>query len=77
MSTTPHPIAPEEIMAHLDGELSVDRAQSVSAHLESCADCRNLFQEFQQTKYNVAMWRVASLPATIENRTESAAAKVF
>jgi hypothetical protein len=76
MSTTTHPISPEEIMAHLDGELSPARAQSVSAHLDSCADCRTLLQEFQQTKYNVAMWQVASLPAAMETRIESAAAKV-
>jgi anti-sigma factor RsiW len=74
MSSTPHPFAPEEIMAHVDGELSAARAQSVSAHLDSCADCRILSQEFQQTKYNVAMWQVASLPAAIEGRIESAAA---
>ncbi len=76
MNTTPHPFAPEEVMAHVDGELSPARAQSVSAHLDSCADCRTLLQEFQQTKYNVAMWQVASLPAAIETRIESAAAKV-
>ena len=74
MSSTPHPFAPEEIMVHVDGELSAARAQSVSAHLDSCADCRTLLQEFQQTKYNVAMWQVASLPAAIEGRIESAAA---
>jgi hypothetical protein len=76
MSTTPHAFAPEEIMAHLDGELSPARAQSVSTHLESCADCRNLLQDFQQTKYNLAMWQVASMPAAIETRIESAAANV-
>ena len=67
MSTTTHPIAPEEIMAHLDGELSAARAQSVSAHIESCADCRTLLQDFQQTKYNLGMWQVASMPAAIED----------
>lgn len=76
MSTAPHPIAPEEIMAHLDGELSPARAQSVSAHMEACSDCRTLLQELHQTKFNVAMWQVASLPAAIETRIESAAAKV-
>ncbi len=76
MSTTPHPFAPEEIMAHLDGELSAARAQSVSTHIESCADCRTLLQDFQQTKYNLGMWQVASMPAAIETRIESAAANV-
>jgi anti-sigma factor RsiW len=74
MSSTPHPFAPEEIMAQVDGELSAVRAESVSTHLDSCADCRTLLQEFQQTKCNVAMWQVASLPAAIEGRIESAAA---
>ena len=76
MSTTPHSFAPEEIMAHLDGELPHARTQSAAAHLESCADCRTLLQDFQQTKYNVTMWQVASLPAATETRIESAAAKV-
>jgi len=76
MSTSSHPIAPEEIMAHLDGELSAARAQSVSTHLESCADCRTLLQDFHQTKYNLGMWQIASMPAAIETRIESAAAKV-
>ena len=76
MSTTPHPFAPKEIMAHLDGELSPARAQSVSTHIESCADCRTLLQDFQQTKYNLGMWQVASMPAAIETRIESAAANV-
>jgi hypothetical protein len=76
MSTTPHPFKPKEIMAHLDGELSPARTQSVAAHLESCADCRTLLQDFQQTKYNLGMWQVASMPAAIETRIESAAAKV-
>jgi len=75
MSTTQHPFAPEEIMAHLDGELPAERAHTVSTHIETCPDCRNLLQEFQQTKYNVTMWQVASLPAAIEDRVQSAAAK--
>jgi anti-sigma factor RsiW len=76
MSTTPHIIAPEEIMAHLDGEISADRAHTVSTHIETCPECRDRVQEFQQTKYNVAMWQVASLPAAIENRIQSAATKM-
>lgn len=76
MSTNPHLFTPKEIMAHLDGELSPAVAQSVSAHMETCSDCRTLLQELHQTKFNVAMWQVASLPAAIETRIESAAAKI-
>src|SRR6266853_1575613 len=39
MSTTTHRFAPEELMALLDGELSADRAQSVSTHMGQCAEC--------------------------------------
>jgi anti-sigma factor RsiW len=42
MSTAPHPVAPEEIMAHLDGELSAERAPSVATHVEACADCKEV-----------------------------------
>jgi hypothetical protein len=76
MTTTPHPIAPEEIMALLDGELAAGRAHAASAHLENCADCRALLQDFQRTKYNVAMWQVASLSPAVETRVQSTAAKL-
>jgi hypothetical protein len=75
MSATTHPVFPEEIMALLDGELPAGRAQTLSSHMETCPDCRGLFQEFQKTKYNVALWQVASAPERMDARIESAAAK--
>ena len=38
MRTNYHPIAPEELMAYLDGELPVERAGVTAEHLERCAD---------------------------------------
>jgi anti-sigma factor RsiW len=67
MSTAPHPIAPEEIMAHLDGELSADRAQSVSAHIESCATCQELVTSLGHTSRSLTDWTVGSIPASLEN----------
>jgi hypothetical protein len=75
MSTTTHPVSPEEIMDFLDSELPVDRAQSVSTHMETCASCRGVVEGLQQTKKSVTSWRVAPLPAAIEDRIQSAAAK--
>jgi DNA-binding transcriptional regulator YhcF (GntR family) len=75
MSATTHPVSPEEIMALLDGQLPTGRAQTLSAHIETCPDCRGLFQDFQKTKYNVALWQVASPPERMNARIESAAAK--
>jgi anti-sigma factor RsiW len=63
MSTTPHPVAPEEIMAHLDAELSPVRAQLVSAHLESCAHCQELLISLHNTSQSLSNWTVA--PATV------------
>jgi uncharacterized protein YfiM (DUF2279 family) len=58
MSTTTHPFAPEEIMALLDGELSADRAQSLSAHLEQCAACQDVKETVRSSSQKIAVWKV-------------------
>ncbi len=75
MSTTPHPIGPEEIMAHFDGELSADRAQSVSAHLESCAACQELVASLRKTSHSLSNWTTGAVPAGLEKNVMLAAAK--
>jgi Domain of unknown function (DUF4349)/Putative zinc-finger len=75
MSTTPHPIAPEEIMAHLDGELSADRTQSVSSHLESCADCQALVTSLRDTSNSLSNWNIHSVPVGFETNVALASAK--
>lgn len=67
MSTIPHPIAPEEIMAHLDGELSAARSQSVSAHLESCATCSALEASLRTSSKSLSNWRVAPVPSGLQD----------
>ncbi|HKN76050.1 MAG TPA: DUF4349 domain-containing protein [Candidatus Acidoferrum sp.] len=62
MSTTPHLIDPEEIMAHLDGELPADRVQSVSTHLESCVACQELVTSLRNTSQSLSNWTVAAAP---------------
>jgi len=42
MNTTTHPFTKEEVMAFLDGELSSDHAQSLSAHLDQCPSALHL-----------------------------------
>ena len=37
-----HPVAPEQIMAFFDGELSAADAQNVAAHLDGCSACASL-----------------------------------
>jgi hypothetical protein len=78
MSTTPHPIAPEEIMAHLDGELSAARAQSVSTHVESCAACQELAGSLHKTSQSLSNWTVSAVPvnAKFEGRLSESAFNV-
>ena len=64
MSATAHPIAPEEIMAHLDGELSPARAQSVSTHIDSCAACQELVASLRNTSHSLSSWTVAPAPVS-------------
>jgi hypothetical protein len=77
MSTTPHSIAPEEIMAHLDGELSPARAQSVSTHLESCATCQELVTSLRNTSHSLSNWTVAAakVSSSFAERLSAAVAK--
>jgi hypothetical protein len=76
MSTTAHPITPEEIMAFLDGQLSTDQAQSVSAHMEGCSDCRTLAQHLQSTTQSLSSWKVEALSSAIGDRVLFAAANI-
>jgi hypothetical protein len=62
MTATTHPFAPEEIMALLDGELSADRVQSVSAHVERCPECSALATELRGLSRQINAWQVAGFP---------------
>jgi hypothetical protein len=83
MNATEHPIAQDELMAYLDGELSPDRAAVAVAHLEHCSDCQLLANEFRDVSGRLTAWEVAppdsSIPTAIlaaleekEPQTESA-----
>jgi hypothetical protein len=69
MSTATHPVSPVEIMAFLDGELSAERAQSVSAHAQTCAGCQEVFASLQTVSQQVGNWQVQPPPLHLENQT--------
>jgi len=79
MSTTTHPIAPEEIMAFLDGQLSADRTQSVSAHIATCAECRQVGDAIRSSSDMLSDWTVPASPVNVqyEARLSEAACKVL
>jgi len=66
MNIAAHPVAPEEIMVFLDGELSAAEAQAVSAHIEGCADCAKIVEQSRSTSQALARWNVEAIPVKLE-----------
>ncbi len=66
MNVTTHPFTPEEVMALLDGELPVDRAQSVSAHIDQCAECQEIGTSFRKASAAISNWKVAAGPVNAQ-----------
>jgi 2-keto-3-deoxy-galactonokinase len=75
MNTTAHPVDHEEVMAFLDGELSAAEAQAVSTHLERCAECGALVEQFRSTSQSLSRWNVETVPEKLEDSVTGAAAK--
>jgi hypothetical protein len=65
MNTVIHEIAPEEIMAHHDGELPAARAEVISAHLGDCTECRDLADSLRVTSQSLASWKPDAVPASL------------
>src|SRR5690242_12145497 len=68
MNTSTHPVAPEEVLAFLDGELSADRSLSISAHLEQCVECGDLATSLRKVSQSLAGWAVSATPSQLEDR---------
>jgi hypothetical protein len=75
MNTTAHPVAKEEVMAFLDGELSAADAQAISAHLDLCAECSALAEQFRSTSLSLSNWSVQAVPVKLEDSVTDLAAK--
>ncbi len=76
MSTTAHPFTPEEIMAFVDGELSADRAQSLSAHIDQCSECHQIAEAIRSTSKEMAAWSVGAPQRLNERISFSGAAEM-
>ncbi|MGA7930297.1 MAG: DUF4349 domain-containing protein [Candidatus Sulfotelmatobacter sp.] len=75
MNTTAHPVAPEQVMAFLDGELSAADAQALSAHLDRCAECSALAEQFRSTSLSLSRWHVEAVSVKLEDSVTGLAAK--
>ncbi|GEM_PF-2084362 len=57
-----HIIAPEELMAFLDGQLDVTRRKAVEEHLKACLECRSLLESLEWAEREVAMAEKVEAP---------------
>ena len=62
----PHGVAPEEVMAYLDGELGTEDAVAMAAHLRECAECAALAEELGGVSRELRSWTVEGAPAGLE-----------
>lgn len=60
MTTHNHPIAAEELMAYLDGELPSGQATAAARHLEDCMECQQLAADLRGLSQTVKTWEVSA-----------------
>jgi len=66
MTTLSHPVAPEDVMALIDGELTAGEAAAVSHHIENCAECSALRDRMRSTSQSLSDWAVPPAPETLD-----------
>src|SRR5580692_1260546 len=70
---TAHLVAPEDVMAYLDGELAADEAEAVATHLRDCAECAAVAEELRGVARAMDDWTVEAAPASLEREVRDAA----
>ena len=76
MTTATHPVAPEEIMAWLDGELDGNASHSVDAHVAECASCAALTGEFKRTSQHLSQWTTPEVSTRIDEAVRQTLAQI-
>ena len=66
MTAIEHPLSPHELMEYLDGELTVEQAAAVQAHVATCTGCQRLSAELRGVSRDLTRWQVEGPPATFE-----------
>lgn len=62
MSAELHRVQPEEVMAYLDGEVTGERALALADHLQQCAECSELADDFCALTQQLIAWKVEPSP---------------
>jgi hypothetical protein len=72
MSAATHEFLPEEVMAFLDGELSLERSAAFSKHLETCAECSAAATTQRSLSQRMTTWQVGPIPTRLSERVTAA-----
>jgi anti-sigma factor RsiW len=75
MIATTHPVAEEDVMALLDGELSSAEAHEVSSHFDECAECSELSLQLRRTSQSLSAWTVPAVPTRLEDAASKSVTK--
>ncbi len=62
MSGAIHEFEPEELMAYLDGEITGGRALVVADHLQQCAECSAVADDFCALSQQLIAWKIEPSP---------------
>jgi hypothetical protein len=76
MNISTHLVAPEELMAFLDGELPAAEAHTVSTHIKHCIDCAKIVDQLQSTSRSLREWKVDPVPMRLEKSVGDSIAKI-
>jgi anti-sigma factor RsiW len=76
MNTSTHPVTQEEVMALLDGELSVEQGQRVSAHVQGCPECAAIAGQLGSVSGSLSGWKVPPVPEKVARSVADSAAKI-
>ena len=60
-----HPVAPEDVMAYLDGDLPAAQSRDIEAHLAGCDACRQLVSELREGSTRMRDWQVDEPPHSL------------
>lgn len=75
MNTMTHPVAPEEVMAFVDGELAGVGKEFAAGHIAGCEECQKAVAGFRDVSRVLRGWKVPAVPQELESRIEELASK--
>jgi hypothetical protein len=60
-----HPVAPEDLMAYLDGEVSGAAERDIHAHLAGCDACQQLAADLRDGSGQLREWQIEEVPSSL------------